>query len=59
MIRYLRGFILHQVEIQHKNDYLRNILHKIIEIFKLFLLLHRKRNRLCGINAFLGKFLHF
>lgn len=52
MIRYLRGFILHQVEIQHTNNYLRNTLHKIIEIFKLFLLLHKKWNRLYGIKAF-------
>lgn len=59
MIRYLCGFILHQVEIQHTNDLLRNILQKIIEIFKLFLLLLREWNRLYGIEALLGKFFYF
>lgn len=51
MIRYLCGFILQQVEIQHTNYLLENILHKIIENFKLFLLLLRERNRLYGIEA--------
>lgn len=51
MIRYLCGFILHQVEIQHTNDLLGNILHKIIENFKLFLLLLREWNRLYGIES--------
>lgn len=59
MIRYLRGFILHQVEIQHTNNQLRNTLHKIIEIFKLFLLLHKKWNRLYGIKAFFQESFYF